>query len=270
MTKTWLHALAFFALTGAAQADGVYLGLGPAEGMRLRLDGGSGAITTPEGVRKRFDLSAVGAAREGAIDTGGGDRLYIHLSENGPAIEAVLAPLSPEGAMDAGRAEFFPFLKQGTPVPERPLAPPQRGARAIEPRGFVSSFPYWSAAAAARGYALLEPRWRSVIKLFPHVQAELIWRVCRGGARGASVGEALAGQGLSCKTALSAVSRAQSSGKLGRFRDAAAQERRTLLTVLDCGEDLTRTRADCEAASRETSRRALSMETAGTVLGRYR
>ena len=43
-----------------------------------------------------------------------------------------------------------------------------------------------------------------------------------------------------------------------------------LRDALDCADDLTRTRAECARAGRETARRAASMDTVATVLRRIR
>lgn len=274
MTKIGFLAacMACAAFAAFAAPKGRYLGAGSARGMVLELSEASAALTSETGVRHEFAVAPLADGAEGRIDTGVGGGLYFFANPRGEALDVIMGPIGADGAMQAAATEFFPFLREGVRLPriERPLAPPRGPTRAIDPRGFVSSFRYWPAESVAWGYQALPPRFRTVIKLFPVVQAELIWRLCSSSARGAAVGEALAGQGLSCDSALTAMRMSQSSGRFGRFRAAADTERRSLLAVLGCADDNTRTQRKCAQAAQETSQRATSMETAGTAMARFR
>jgi len=142
--------------------------------------------------------------------------------------------------------------------------------RAFDARAFVESYPFWEPQGALWAYEALEPRHRTVIRLFALVQADLLWKLCQSPQRGAGLAEALRGQGVVCADVVNAVAAAQAGGAFDRFKANVAQERALLVATLDCGDKYVAHGPGCADAARETARRAVSMETAATVLRRYR
>lgn len=262
----------------AAQADlpGAYVGVGEAAGMRLEIvedsRGLSGTATLGDGVRRAFRAERAGAAAEAAVETEEGS-LWLHVAPEAIGVVVTAIPFDGEGALRADRAQALAFVREGVTMPDAPerfLPPPEGPVRVVDARSFVSSYPFWPPMAAAWGWDGVEPRFRSVIRMFPLVQADILWTLCRAPQRTQGLGEALAGQGVTCEQVVSAVRRMQEGPAFDRFKADVARERRTLMTVLSCARDHTRQRADCGEAAAETARRAVSMETAATALARYR
>ncbi|TVQ55880.1 MAG: hypothetical protein EA355_08775 [Rhodobacteraceae bacterium] len=276
--STFLSLLIALAAVFAARADlpGVYIGVGEAQGMRVEMSadgaGLQGAITLGDGERRTFRAERAGETAEAAIETGDGS-LWLHFAREAVGVVVTVIPFDAEGALRADRAQALAFVREGVALPDAPerfLPPPTAPVRVIDARAFVSSYPFWPPMAAAWGWEGVEPRFRSVIRMFPLIQADILWTLCRAPQRTAGLGEALDGQGVTCEQVVSAVRQMQVSGAFDRFKRDVAQERRVLMTVLGCARDLTRQRPECARAGAETAKRAISMETAATALARYR
>ncbi len=262
-----------------AQFEGAWRGLGEARDMRLRLetDGDTlrGVFTDRDGAARDFEARRVGQVAEAEIAVEGG-RVFLRIRPRGAGLEVALAPVGDgeDGAvLDLRDARALAFIPQDARIPDTPrwyMAPPEAPPRTIDALGFAASYAFWDAQQAAWGYAALAPRWRTVMRLFPLVQADLLWKLCSAPQRPAALGEALAGQGVACRDVLGAVEAMQRAGRFMPFKDAVAREQAVLMTTLDCADDLTRTRAACAQAAAETSRRAVSMETVATALARFR
>jgi hypothetical protein len=271
-----LLAALFWAVVAHADLPGAYVGVGEAAGMRveLRADGAGfrGEITLGDGERRDFRAEAAGAMAEAAIETADG-ALWLHFAPEAIGVVVTVVPFDAEGALRADRSQALPFVREGVTMPDAPerfLPPPEAPVRVVDARSFVSSYPFWPPMSAAWGWDGVEPRFRSVIRMFPLIQADILWTLCRAPQRTAGLGEALAGQGVTCAEVVSAVRRMQESDAFDRFKRDVARERRLLMTVLSCSRDLTRQRPECADAGAETARRAVSMETEATALARYR
>lgn len=271
---TFLSAVALL-LGSAAAADlaGRHVGIGEADGMVLDLKPGGrglrGALTLPDGVEYAVDAERVGEAAEAALTMPEGP-VFLRLTPHPSGLIATLAPLGPGGTIERGAVRAYAFVPEGTPMPDIPtrfLPEPSAPPRAMDAEAFVASYPFWSPLAAAWGYDAVAPRYRTVIRLFPLVQADLLAKICRSPERTRGIAEALAGQGVTCQDVINRTP--ESGGAKARFDEAVARERRLLRTALDCATDLTRTRDECARASEETARRAASMETVGTALARF-
>jgi hypothetical protein len=278
MPKFFLPLLAVLLSAQAALAElqGVYLGIGAAAGMRVELsatsDGYSGAFTDVDGVKRPFTAYRLDDTAETTMSLAEGP-VFMRVSPEPIGARVVIVPFDAEGRLVVPQTRALAFLREGIDapaVPERFIPAPTGPVRAMEARAFVSSYPFWEPAAAAWGYAAVEPRFRTVIRLFPLVQTDLLWKLCQGSARAEGLAEALRGQGVTCADVTGAIRAAQAGPTFDRFKRDVAAERAMLLTALGCADDLTRTQQDCSRAGAETARRALSMETAATVLSRYR
>jgi hypothetical protein len=271
-----LCAATLWAAGAAAELSGAYRGIGEAEGMRLEIEpaggGFRGALVGTDGKRLPFSLAGPATAAEGRIEDGD-LTLFLRVAEKPMGLEAVIVPVDAEGGVFVGETRTLAFLRPGLDLPEppaRPLPPPERRGQRVEARGFVSSFPFWPPLAVAWGYEGLEPRFRTAIRLFPLVQADLAWKLCQSPDRTPGVADALRGQGLDCADVLAVFDRLRRGEGWDRFKKAVAGERAVLMQVLDCADDLTRTQRDCASAAGETAERALSMETVATALARFR
>lgn len=266
----------FLATAALAEIAGSYLGLAEAKGLRLDLQEAGGRYTASftdlRGVVTEFRAEKLGEMLEGEMSLDG-ERMLVRVRPRPIGAELVLLPMDAEGLPVPSGARAFAFLRQGVDVPDQPenyIAPPAGPIRAIDGGAFVSSYAFWNPMEVAWAYDAVEPRLRTVIRLFPLVQTDVAWKICAAPRRTAGIAEALRGQGVGCSDILSAMERAQASNAFSRFKRDVEVEKRELVTAMDCADDLTRTRRDCSNAANAASRRAVSMETIQTVLARYR
>lgn len=263
---------ALWSLAAAAQVEGGFFGIDAAQGMRLELSSEGGALRLPDGTRFEFRGEVVGGALEATLERPEGPA-FLRVTPRPAGVEAVLAPVDAQGLLDVGATQAFAFLRDGTPLPDLPrgfLPAPAAPVRAFDARAFVRSYAFWEPLGAALAYDALEPRMRTVIRLFPIVHTDLLWKLCQSPESTAGLAEALRGQGVSCAEVNDAMRRALAGASFTRFKADVAAERAILDTAIGCADDLSRTDPDCRRAGQETARRAVSMETAATVLRRYR
>lgn len=264
------------AITASAQVAGRYDGIDAASGMTLAIEESGqrarGTLTMDDGREIDFRGEIVGETLE-ATFTDGGVRVYLRAVTEPIGARVVLVPMDEDNQLRVDRTRAYAFLREGVSLPERPtryMPPPTTRPRAIEPRAFVASYPFWPPLSVAMAYEALEPRFRSVVKLYPLVQADLLWKLCTSPERTPGIAEALRGQGLSCAEVSQAFRRMQETGSFDRFKRDVTASSAALITTLGCADDLRRLEQACKDAAQETARRAVSMETAGTVLARYR
>lgn len=269
----WLLLWAGAAL---AQFAGRYVGIDAAQGMTIELTRSGatarGTLSRPDGSRIRFSGEIVDDSLEASFNEGG-RRIYLRLEAEPIGARLVMVPIDDGNQLRVDQTEALAFLREGVDMPTRPdrfLPPPERAVPWIEPRAFVSSYPFWPPRSVALAYEGLEPRYRSVVKLFPVVQADLLWKLCASPERTPGIAEALRGQGLSCNDVNAAFAAMQTGESFDRFKRTVAAEAKALMTTLGCADDLRRTDPACRAAAADTAKRAVSMETAASVLARYR
>jgi len=269
-------ALTLWAQAALAQLEGAYLGLGAAAGWRLEIaaqgDAYAVALTGPDGERRAFPADRLGDGAEGVATLASGEAL-VRIAPQAVGVRVVAIPFDGVRTLDAGRTETLAFRREDVALPQQPkrfLPAPTGPVRAFDPRAFVESYPFWEPQGALWAYEALEPRHRTVIRLFALVQADLLWKLCQSPQRGAGLAEALRGQGVVCADVAGAIAATQAGGAFDRFKADVAKERALLVGTLDCGDKYVSHGPDCPKAAQETARRAVSMETAATVLRRYR
>ena len=269
-------ALTLWAQAALAQLEGAYLGLGAAAGWRLEIaaqgDAYAVALTGPDGERRAFPADRLGDGAEGVATLASGEAL-VRIAPQAVGVRVVAIPFDGVRTLDAGRTETLAFRREDVALPQQPkrfLPAPTGPVRAFDARAFVESYPFWEPQGALWAYEALEPRHSTVIRLFALVQADLLWKLCQSPQRGAGLAEALRGQGVVCADVAGAIAATQAGGAFDRFKADVAKERALLVGTLDCGDKYVSHGPDCPKAAQETARRAVSMETAATVLRRYR
>lgn len=271
-------AMAWLAGGGAASAQfaGRYVGIDAAQGMRIELsvsgDQGRGTLFRKDGTSVRFSGEVVEDTLEAAF-TEDRRRVYLRLIAEPIGARVVMVPFDTDHQLRVDQTEAYAFLREGVSLPSPParfLPPPDKPVKFIDAQAFVSSYPFWPPLSVALAYEGLEPRYRTVVKLFPVVQADLLWKLCASPERTPGIAEALRGQGLSCTDVNNAFRAMQAGPAWDRFKKAVAPEAAQLMLALGCAEDHRRNDPACRKAAQETAKRALSMDTAATVLARFR
>ncbi|MGF1553187.1 MAG: hypothetical protein ACFBWO_11925 [Paracoccaceae bacterium] len=269
---TLLLVTAFVAPAVAATLDGRFYGVEAAEGAELILeargDTVSGRLIDRGGQAQAFEAARVDGGAEARIVLDGREVL-LRLD---PLDFGALASVLPVGETEAAPA-LFTFVRRELSLPERPegyLPPPARGTRATAALSFLRSYQFWPADAVRRGYEALSSRHRTLIALFPAVQLDLIWKLCRAAEPGRALGHALRGQGVGCGEVRETIAAAQATGRFDAYKAEVATELDILARAVRCADGYVESKAACDASAREIGRAATSLETAATVLSRYR
>lgn len=261
----------------AAALEGEFKGLDEADGATLRLDAPrgdrqSGVYIDQFGQRGVFTGNVFPDGVEAKFPIGGGT-LYMRAIEHPSGAVVVIIPVGASGVAHASQTRTYGFVRKGVQGPDdRPyLVPePRKAGEPIDAVAFVQSYEFWSPEGVGRGYIGVLPRYRSVIALFPALQTDIIWKLCSQKAGAApGLGEALRGQGVTCSDVLGAISAAQSRGRYTDYKRAVAADRQIAFEAISCARRIG-TRSRCEQVAKLTSEAAVSMESAATVVAKYR
>ncbi len=263
--------------------SGAYIGVDDAAGMRLTLTertaegdvaaGFDGALVDASGGRAEFQAFLSGrGGRDAETRVQLGDRsLFLRFSPRPIGLIAVSIPVTDEGVLVLERTQSLPFVREGVALPERPemfASAPQDPNGVTDPLLFLLSYEFWTPVEVGNGYASLEDRWRTLIRLYAEVHTDVLWKLCSAGRTPPGRTEALEGQNITCEGVVDKVAALQRSGRFGAYKAGLAEQKARLIDAVKCarGQLL---KSDCERANAWTNRAALSLDTAATVLARY-
>ena len=268
-------------LAGPVRAElaGIYNGIEAADGMRLEFNGEDDALEgiflDRSGERRPFSGLRSENGGEAVIDRDG-QRLYALFVEEALGLTLIVVPSTETGELATGRTEAFVFIKDGVappPKPARYVPPPTNPSGVIAPQAFVESYPFWPSANVGYGYEMLRGRNRTLIRLHPLVMTDILWKMCRSQSSPTGLAEALRGQGTNCQEILATFARIMGPGGgvrlYNRYREDVEAERRELVEAIRCSVDYRRNEPECLAAGKSVAKRAVSLETVKTVIGRY-
>ena len=265
------------AVAGAQdRLSGTYRGVKDAEGARLDIqpseDGFSGTLYDARGNAQAFRADRIGETAEAIIDMGGG-AVLMQVSPMPYGAEVAFVPVEPNGALNAARARVDSFVRPGLEVPEPPadyLPPPVTPNTRITGNTFLNSYEFWSPAGVANGYAALPERVRTLMRFFPAVQLDVIFKLCLAPQAGQPLAEALRGQGVACPQVVQAMADAQRRGTFDGYKAGVEAELAQLLDSVRCAEGYLEARATCDQAARRLGEAAVSLRTAAHVLAGMR
>lgn len=277
-----LCALLISASVGPAAAqdvilDGQYRGMGPASGAVLEIEpdaGGFAGMFSERGdapreflAERTGDIAETILAREGA-------RVLMQIAPRPFGAEMVLIPLDPEGQFVPAEARVLAFLAPGLSEPRVPegyaRAPARGAAETITANRFLVSYPWWRPAGVARGYRALPERHRTLIRLFPAVQLDLIWKLCLAPDPGGALGTALRGQDVTCAEVTEGMKSAQRKGRYRAYRDEVAGAVAPLRRAVRCADGYVLPEDTCAQAADAVAAAATALATPGRILARYR
>lgn len=257
--------------------DGTYRGIGAAEGTEIRIrpdpGGFTGSVRDAEGEAREFLADRRGDMAEAVLEMGGRPTL-MQMQPQPYGAEVVLIPYDAEGRLVPAEGRLLAYLAPGVArrsLPEGHLLPPPEGSDArITGVAFVRSYPWWRPAEVERGYRALAVRHRTVIRLFPAVQLDLIWKLCLAPGADRALGMALRGVGIGCAEVRAGLAEAQSAGRYPAYREEVAAAAERLVTALRCARAEPLDPELCDRSARETAETATALETPASILARYR
>lgn len=257
--------------------DGTYRGIGDATGQVLVLapdpGGFTGELTTPDDGAQPVLADRIGIQAEAVVDLAGRTH-FMQVTPEPHGAEVVFVPYDEEtGLLISDGAVLHTFVREGWEMPVAPRAfvrPPTNPRLQIAGNSFLNSYPYWRPSGVVAGYMALPERMRTLMRLYPAVQLDVIWKLCLAPESDRALAEALPGAGVDCATVVAGLDGAQRSGGIDAYRDAVRDERRALQTAVLCADGYRMTERDCTTAAERLSNAAISLETPASVLSRYR
>lgn len=263
----------------AAELRGGYRGVDAAEGMRLSFSGSggqiSGELSGPGGSRVAFTANRLDSGAE-AKSTFKGRPVYFIFTEEPLGVSVIAIPLGPGDTAMADQTEAMVFIRDGVVEPPRParyVSPPGGPGGTIDPRAFVESYAFWPSVNVGYGYSMVRGRYRTLIRLHPLVQTDILWKLCRAPTATAVLSDALRGQGVTCDDVLNAFGGMLRPGgtvdAFNRFRRDVETQKAELVEAIVCSNDYRRNDPVCKRSGARVAEAAVSLETAKSVLGRY-
>ncbi len=262
-------AAVFFGGVSQAQvADGVYHGLDGAQGIAVQIvqveDGYIVDIVSASSGQARFEAEAVPNGVRGPLVLQGKKGIV--------EFRRIPVGLSMVWRPDAGGDELiYAFTNANLELPQLPPGykdPPPPGATRVNPVDFLTSYEFWEAAQVARTYDGLDDKYRVIMKSFATVHTDILWKLCRAPVAPDQLTDALRGQGVTCSAVQNKIRNMQQSGKFSSFKRAVHFEKTDASVAVECAWGANSAQI-CARAARRTQQATLSLETAGTVLGRF-
>ena len=263
LIAAWFALFVMFAVPAQAQQglDGTYTGLDEARGLTIQLRGTGGRISAADGSGQAIN----GRMQNGSVLTDlifRGQRGTARLTPKSLGLGFVWSPQA------GGNEVVFAFKRQGLETPPPPagfIPEPPRGTRNVEPASFLASYEFWSPDTVAGVYDGIEEQYRALIRLFPAVQTDLIWKLCQSRSTARELGEAMRGEGVTCGQIDKRMKEAQQTDAFNRFKRRVHSERADAMLAVECARGI-HVASTCIDAARRTQRAASSLETVKTVL----
>ena len=147
---------------------------------------------------------------------------------------------------------------------------PLRPGQPVAGNGFLASYEFWSPIGVRNGYLGLPDKTRTMMRFFPAVQLDVIFKLCLAPGAEKALATALRGQGVDCPTVTATMAQLQRTGRFDDYKAEVAGERDRLRTSVRCGDGYPESKSTCDSAARTVAQAAVDLRTAASVLARYR
>jgi hypothetical protein len=256
--------------------DGTYLGIDGAEGARIRIspdEGGfAGTFYDAQGNSQSFQADRVEDAAEAVLDMDG-QTVLMRIAPLPYGAQVSIIPLRADGTMALEFSRALGFVRKGVELPEKPDAfveAPQRPGQRVAGNAFVESYQFWEPEGVVNGYLGLPDKFRTLLRMFPAVQLDVIWKLCLAAEADQALGIALRGQDVACPEVIDTIATAQRKNRFSDYKAEVDAEREALQTSVRCADGYVASRSTCNSAAKRLAEAAVSMRTAGQVLSDYR
>lgn len=235
-----LMALAFAApgLAAVVNLAGGYVGTGKAAAMAMILDQDEDRIygRIVDGRNNVFQVSGRvnGRAVQGTLyNSSISANFQIELKPSG--LKFVIIPLV-DGKPDLGAMKQIAFERGRVAHPALAdyRAPAPRQGEMVGLLAFLDSYPGWDRAQVVVAFKGLPEKDRALIRKYDHLQADLMNRLCRGGAEAGEIASISKGESVDCARLVALVDSADEAGALKAFHDRSEIQRVALYTKIAC------------------------------------
>lgn len=275
-----MAALCWIGLTATSSAqetlNGRYVGVDDATGAAIQIapdsEGFRGVFYDPRGNSQSFEADRVDDSAEAVLDMDG-RTVLLRIAPLPFGAQVALIPFDQDGNLIIAASRSLGFVREGTRLPERPkdfTAAPRNAGSRIAGNAFISSYPFWEPVGVVNGYLSLPDRFLTLMRMFPAVQLDVIWKLCLAPGADGALALALRGQGVQCTEVRDGIAQAQRSGLFDRYKAEVDGERASLRMSMRCADGYLESKQDCDAAARRLSEHAISLRTARMVLDSYR
>lgn len=258
------------------QLSGRYYGINDGQGAWVEIEPDSGGFRgvfhDAAGKSQAFDADQVGAVAEAVLDMGG-QTVLLRMDPRPYGADVGLIPFDAKGNLVLPSARLLTFVREGLSLPNPPpdyVDPPRNAVGRIAANSFLASYEFWPPEGVRDGYLSLPARFRTLMALFSAVQLDVIFKLCLADSGGSALSQALRGQGVACAEVVDGMAKSQRNGSFAGFKQEVAVQRDTLRLAVRCADGYVESKEDCDTASKSVSRQAVSLQTAATVLERYR
>ena len=274
----WLLATAIVGGVAVAQdrLDGTYFGIDEAKGARIRIapdsEGFSGTFDDPQGRSRSFQADRVEDAAEAVLDMDG-RTVLMRIAPLPFGAQVSIVPLHADGSMALEFSRSLGFVREGVELPEKPdsfVEAPELPGERVAGNAFVESYQFWSPEGVVNGYLGLPDRFRTLLRMFPAVQLDVIWKLCLAAEPDRALAIALRGQDVACPEVVETIAQVQRRNRFDDYKAEVDAEREALQTSIRCADGYVASRSTCDEAARRLAEAAISMRTAGMVLSNYR
>lgn len=273
-----LIALSTIAAQAAEVLNGTYFGIEDAQGATIRIEPDSGGFTgvffDPLGASQTFKADRTGEIAEAVLDMDN-RTILMRMVALPYGAEVAIIPFDGNGNLILESARLLNFIREGMTLPQKPRdfvdAPTARGDT-VAANSFLASYQFWNPVGVVNGYLGLPDRFYPLMRMFPAVQLDVIWKLCLAPeqAANAALATAMRGQGVTCESVREGIANAQRTSRFDAYKQEVSNENRILRMVVRCGEGYVESKADCDIASKKLSLAAVALRTAQNVLARYR
>lgn len=261
---------------GSPELQGEFRGIGSARGMTVTIvDAGpepSGRFVDSNGVEAEIG----GGWRDGAIEAVldfPGRPVVVRLAPVALGLQMAVLPLDAEGRPREAERRLLAFLRDDLQAPQQEalyMEPPARSDGESDPDVFLASYQFWPPDGVSRGFSQIGARYRTLIRFFPQLHADVLWKLCDAPEAREMVAEALRGQGATCADVVATVEQVQRSGRFMAWKRAVQADIDRLLPPVQCARGYVVRPDICEPAAALMAERAVSLETVGGALARWR
>ncbi len=260
----------------AENLSGFFYGVEDAAGASIEIrpnsKGFKGTFFDARGKSQKFKADRTGDIAEAVLDMDG-RTVLMRMLPLPYGVEVTIIPFDKAGSLVIASGRILNFVRTGLslPQPGADFVPaPHDGSGRITANSFLASYEFWHSTGVRNGYLSLPERFRTLMRLFPAVQLDVIWKLCLAPSANRALAIALRGQGVACPEVIEGIATTQRSATFAAYKAEVTRQKTTLRMSVRCADGYPESKRNCDRAARELGAQAIRLDTAGSVLARYR